>query len=118
MLALGEAEDDFDVGLLEGRAELLDLPAEASLPAAHLAKYRAEMSRLNLAPDEFLATYSQVIRIRPTRFLAWHGRTVPASAAAVAPPARGSLVRRLVDRLAGPFRTGPSFPAPAATAVA
>ena len=32
MLALGEAEDDFDVGLLEGRAELLDTPAAVALP--------------------------------------------------------------------------------------
>ena len=40
MLALGEAEDDFDVGLLEGHAELVDEPAAAVLPASHLAKYR------------------------------------------------------------------------------
>jgi PPOX class probable F420-dependent enzyme len=117
MLALGEAEDDFDVGLLEGRAELLDEPAAASLPAAHLAKYRAEMARLGLEADEFLATYSQVIRIRPTRFLPWHGRTISviAAADAVLPPG-GSFIRRVVERLAGPFRTRPPYPVPAATA--
>lgn len=75
MLALGEAEEDFDVGLMEGRAELLDRPAAEVLPASHLAKYSAHMARIGLTPDEFLATYSQVICIRPTRFLPWHGRT-------------------------------------------
>jgi PPOX class probable F420-dependent enzyme len=77
MLALGEAEEDFDVGLLEGRAELLDSPASEILPPAHLAKYVARLAAIGLSRDEFLATYSQVIRITPTRFLPWHGRTVP-----------------------------------------
>jgi PPOX class probable F420-dependent enzyme len=78
MLALGEAEEDFDVGLVEARAELLsDTPR--TLPPAHLAKYGARMAELGLGPEEFLRTYSQVIRIVPTRFLPWHGRTVPAS---------------------------------------
>jgi PPOX class probable F420-dependent enzyme len=75
MLALGEAEDDFDVGLLEGRAEVLDTPAADVLPAAHCAKYRRQMAAIGLTPDEFVATYSQVIRIVPTRFLPWRGRT-------------------------------------------
>jgi PPOX class probable F420-dependent enzyme len=75
MLALGEAEDDFDVGLLEGVAELLDAPASAVLPASHLAKYRRQMSGIDLSPAEFLATYSEVIRIVPTRYLPWRGRT-------------------------------------------
>ena len=79
MLALGEPEDDFDVGMLEGRAELLDGPAAATLPVAHLAKYRAQLAAIGLDRDEFVATYSQVIRIVPTRFLPWHGRTAPAS---------------------------------------
>jgi PPOX class probable F420-dependent enzyme len=84
MLALGEAEDDFDVGLLEGRAELLDSPSAAVLPPRHLSKYTARMAAIGLSREEFLATYSQVIRITPTRFLPWHGRTVPASASSVA----------------------------------
>ena len=45
MLALGDAEDDFDVGLLEGRAELLDRPTSEVLPAGHLAKYAAQLAR-------------------------------------------------------------------------
>ena len=80
MLALGKPDEDFDVGLLEGRAELLDVPAADVLPASHLTKYRAPMAAIGLTPDEFLATYTQVIRIVPTRYLPWHGRTGPASA--------------------------------------
>jgi PPOX class probable F420-dependent enzyme len=80
MLALGEPEDDFDVGLLEGVAEVLDESAERALPASHLRKYRDEMAAIGLDRDEFLSTYSLVIRIRPTRFLPWHGRTTPKSA--------------------------------------
>jgi PPOX class probable F420-dependent enzyme len=80
MLALGEPEDDFDVGLLEGVAEVLDEPAAEALPPSHLRKYRDEMAAIGLDRDEFLATYSLVIRIRPTRFLPWHGRTTPKSA--------------------------------------
>ena len=77
MLALGEAEDDFDVGLLEGHAELLDEPTAAVLPPSHLAKYRIQMAAIGLSPAEFHATYSQVIRIVPTRCLPWQGRASP-----------------------------------------
>ena len=77
MLALGEPEDDFDVGLFEGRAELLDVPAGIGLPGSHLAKYADRLAAIGLGHDEFLATYSQLIRITPTRFLPWHGRTTP-----------------------------------------
>ncbi|HET9615315.1 MAG TPA: pyridoxamine 5'-phosphate oxidase family protein, partial [Candidatus Limnocylindrales bacterium] len=80
MLALGEPEDDFDVGLLEGEAEILDAPARDALPAGHLRKYRDQMAAIGLSREEFLGTYSLVIRVRPTRFLAWHGRTTPPSA--------------------------------------
>jgi PPOX class probable F420-dependent enzyme len=79
MLALGQPDEDFDVGLLEGRAELLDVPSRDLLPASHLAKYRAPMAAIGLTPEEFLATYTQIIRITPTRYLPWHGRTAPAS---------------------------------------
>jgi PPOX class probable F420-dependent enzyme len=80
MLALGDADDDFDVGMLEGTAELLDIPTAAILPAAHLEKYRSQLAAIGLDADEYASTYSQVIRIRPDRYLGWHGRTVPASA--------------------------------------
>jgi PPOX class probable F420-dependent enzyme len=79
MLALGEPEDDFDVGMVEGIAELPSEPAAELLPASHLEKYRSQMAAIGLTTEEFLRTYSQVIRIRPTRFLPWHGRSTPAS---------------------------------------
>ena len=80
MLALGEPDEDFDVGLLEGVADILDEPAATVLPPSHLRKYRDQLAAIGLDRDEFLATYSLVIRIRPTRFFPWHGRTTPASA--------------------------------------
>ena len=79
MLALGDAEDDFDVGLLRGRAELLDQPTREVLPAAHLDKYAAKLAAIGLSAEEYAATYSQVIRIVPDDFLPWHGRTSPQS---------------------------------------
>ena len=79
MLALGDAEDDFDVGIVEGHAELLDASAREMGVAGHVAKYGARIAGIGLTADEFAATYSQAIRIRPVRFLPWHGRTVPTS---------------------------------------
>jgi PPOX class probable F420-dependent enzyme len=85
MLALGEPDEDFDVGMVEGVAALLADPAAAVLPAGHLAKYETQMASIGLSRDEFLATYSQVIRIRPTRFLPWRGRTAPVSETGLVP---------------------------------
>jgi hypothetical protein len=65
---------------VEGIAEIVDAPAGDVLPPAHLAKYRDEMATIGLSREEYLATYSLVIRVRPTRFLPWHGRTAPGSA--------------------------------------
>ena len=111
MLALGEPDDDFDVGMVEGEAELLDEPAADVLPAGHLAKYRDQMAAIGLTRDEFLATYSQVIRIRPTRFLPWHGRTTPASATAATPVDRriAAAIRRVAAGVAA--SAGPPAPA-------
>ena len=80
MLALGDAEDDFDVGMLEGTAELLDEPTSEVLPAGHLAKYARQLAAMGLTAEEYAATYSQVLRIVPSRALGWHGRAVPRSA--------------------------------------
>ena len=80
MLALGDAEEDFDVGMLRGRAELLPTPTVDVLPAEFLAKYSARIAALNLSASEFAATYNQVVRIVPNGFLGWHGRTTPRSA--------------------------------------
>jgi len=102
MLALGEPEDDFDVGLLEGRAELLDTHAAGGLPSSHLDKYADRMAAIGLSRDEFLATYSQLIRIRPTRFLPWHGRTTLWSMRQWAPEGRVAAAIRRVATLLEP----------------
>ena len=88
MLALGDAEDDFDVGLMRGRAELLDRPTAEVLPAAHLDKYADKLASIRLGAEEYAATYSQVIRIVPDDFLPWHGRSVPQSVRLAGAPSR------------------------------
>lgn len=123
MLALGQPEDDFDVGLLEGRAELLVAPAATVLPATHVAKYRTQLAGIGVDAEEFLGTYSQVVRIRPTRYLPWRGRTVGLESTGVAgaagtAPARLGWPQRLADRIAtglGLRRADPGFAARAAS---
>ena len=78
MLAIGQAEDDFDVQLVEGRAHLLPVCAADVMPALAaqlVAKYADWMASIGLTLDEFAATYRAVIRIEPTNFLGWRGRT-------------------------------------------
>jgi PPOX class probable F420-dependent enzyme len=79
MLALGDAEDDFDVGLIEARADLPSEPTPLDLPAGFFAKYEARIAALELTPAQFARTYSQVIRLVPVKALGWHGRTTPRS---------------------------------------
>ncbi len=87
MLALGDADEDFDIGLLEGRAEILDRTTGEVMPAEHLAKYADRMAAIGLTPADYAATYSLVIRIVPDRYLGWHGRTLPLSARLAGAPA-------------------------------
>ena len=78
MLALGDAEDDFDVGLLEARADIDDGRGD-ELPDAFVEKYGERIARLGLTLAEFAATYSATIRLTPARALGWHGRSKPRS---------------------------------------
>jgi PPOX class probable F420-dependent enzyme len=87
MLALGDAEDDFDVGLMRGRAVLLDRPTGEVLPMAHLDKYADKLASIGLGAEEYAATYSQVIRIVPDTYLGWHGRSTPQSVRLAGAPA-------------------------------
>jgi PPOX class probable F420-dependent enzyme len=84
MLAIGDAEADFDVGLLEARAELSAEPTPTALPAGFAAKYAEKIEELGLTPAQFARTYSQVIRLTPVKALGWHGRSRPASVLAAA----------------------------------
>lgn len=79
MVALGDADDDFDVGMLEGTAEAVPGTTPPGLPAGFVAKYADRITDLGLTPAQFAAIYSQVIRIRPRHALGWHGRSVRAS---------------------------------------
>jgi PPOX class probable F420-dependent enzyme len=79
MIALGNAEEDFDVGLIEARAELPDTPADRFLPESHWTKYAADLASIGLTREEYVRTYSQAVRLVPVRFLGWHGRTAPAT---------------------------------------
>jgi PPOX class probable F420-dependent enzyme len=78
MLALGDADDDFDIGLLEARAEI-ESTLGTELPAAFLAKYRDRIAALGVTTEEFAATYAATIRLTPARALGWHGRSQPRS---------------------------------------
>ena len=127
MLALGNPEDDFDVALIEGHAELLERPTADVLPRAHLDKYADQLAAIGLHADEYAATYSQVIRIVPDRPLGWHGRRVPPSARLAGAPERsideiarerptlrdwlGEPLARGVRAVAGGLRTPASRPA-------
>jgi PPOX class probable F420-dependent enzyme len=90
MVALGNAEDDFDVGLIEARAELLETPAAEFLPASHWRKYARDLADIGLTRDEYVRTYSQSVRIVPVRYLGWRGRSRPAPESA--PPRTAQLV--------------------------
>ncbi len=81
MLALGDPDDDFDVQLVEGRAEVLESRTVDVMPRGHVRKYARRMREIGLSVEEYVATYSQPVRIVPTRFLPWRGRTQTAARA-------------------------------------
>ena len=75
MLAVGDPMADFDVALIEARAELASMSTIELLAAGLLAKYDERMRAADLTAGAFAETYSQVVRVVPTRWLPWHGRT-------------------------------------------
>jgi PPOX class probable F420-dependent enzyme len=83
MVAVGDPGDDFSVGLIEARAVIADGPA--AVPDEFFDKYASELGRGGLVPDTFRELYTQTIRIAPTRFLAWHGRSDRHDATAIGP---------------------------------
>lgn len=116
MIALGNAEEDFDVGLIEARAELPDTPVGAFLPESHWVKYAADLASIGLSRDEYVRTYSQAIRLVPVRYLGWHGRSTPASRERqVRQPGRRPTCRVTMPRVRGSQRTSSR---PASTMIA
>jgi PPOX class probable F420-dependent enzyme len=71
MLALEAANQGSDVVLIEGEATLLTEPASTAMSPEYLAKYAAFIAQMQWTPEGMAATYSQAIRVQPTRFLAW-----------------------------------------------
>lgn len=69
LLALDETHegDEDEVVTVEGTAELLADASITSLPA-YVEKYVQEMSDIGLTPATMAQSYSQPIRITPTRF--------------------------------------------------
>jgi PPOX class probable F420-dependent enzyme len=114
MIALGEPDDDFDVAMVEAQAELLDVAPP--VPEAFFAKYEDKLAAGLLDRDTFRATYTQAIRLTPTRWLAWHGRSPRTPKVAPAPvpisPRRATrpTFRSALDRLSTAF-TQPGYAA-------
>jgi PPOX class probable F420-dependent enzyme len=74
MLAVGQPEAEFDVELVEGKAAVLPQPTAEVIHPSMFDKYAALMARVQLDPPTFVSTYSQPVRITPTRFLGYGGR--------------------------------------------
>lgn len=73
MLAVGTPGPQFEVELIEAVAELPDEPATEAMPPGFVAKYRELLRRAGITAQRFAETYSQVIVLRPTRFLGYGG---------------------------------------------
>ena len=110
----GDAESDFDVGLLEARAEVGAESAGSDLPAGFEAKYgdADPRARPHAGPVRPRPT-PRSIRLLPVKALGWHGRTTPRSVSAaarrVAATGSASLAeprRSPLDRLGEPLAVG------------
>src|SRR5687768_10580561 len=74
MLAIGQPNETFDVELVEGTAAVLPDPTARVVRPSMFEKYAHLMTRAALDRDTFVTTYSQPVRITPTRFLGYGGR--------------------------------------------
>ena len=97
MVAVGDPEDDFAVGLIEAVAAFPG--GTARVPDGFFAKYAAELGRGRLDPTTFRELYTETIRIVPTRFLSWRGRGDAHDGGAPA-PAPASTTFRIRRRVA------------------
>lgn len=71
MLALEAADQGGDVVMIEGKAELLGTSMQTMNNPEYVQKYDALIKRMDATPEEMAASYSEVIRITPTRFIHW-----------------------------------------------
>jgi PPOX class probable F420-dependent enzyme len=101
MVALGHPEEDFDVALLEAEAHVCRHFVE--IPDGFFAKYASELAEGRLDEATFRGTYTQAIRITPTRLLPWRGRGARHESPA-RPGVRarlGAIVHAMLARRAG-----------------
>ena len=77
------------------------------IPEAFFAKYAAELGPGRLDAETFRATYTQAIRIVPTRYLQWHGRGEAHDPMPVASPRSGGRSGRPSVRACGRRRPVP-----------
>ena len=70
-LALEAADEGDDVVIIEGKAELPGKSTQTMNTPAYVEKYDALIKALNSDPETMAASYSEVIRVTPTRFIRW-----------------------------------------------
>lgn len=71
MLALDSTNEGGDVVLFEGKAELLNSTEANTTIPAYAQKYGEAMKGIGMNPETMAASYSQAIRITPTKFISW-----------------------------------------------
>jgi PPOX class probable F420-dependent enzyme len=67
-LALDNTNGGEDVIVIDGEAELLTDPDINATLAAYKQKYAADFKEMNTTAEEMAKSYSQGIRVRPTKF--------------------------------------------------
>jgi PPOX class probable F420-dependent enzyme len=70
-LALDDTRGGAEVITIEGQAELLPNGSMDTIPPAYADKYADRLARMRLTPQAMAQSYSQPIRITPTRFTGW-----------------------------------------------
>jgi PPOX class probable F420-dependent enzyme len=72
-LALDGTKGGEDVVVVEGKAELLKDSSQSMATPEFLKKYASFIEEMQTTPQEMAADYSEVIRVTPTKFIAWGG---------------------------------------------
>ena len=72
-LAVDGTNEGGDVVTVEGEAELLSEPSRNIIAPAFGEKYASLIKMMGVDTDRLVEDYSQPIRIKPTKFIAWEG---------------------------------------------
>ncbi len=70
-LALEAANEGEDVGILEGTATFISMDAAADILPQYREKYAKSIADMGWTPETMMASYSQPIRVTPTKLIAW-----------------------------------------------